>query len=218
MAEPKKETVRIALPQRPAIATAAPPGAKRDTARIVLPSRTPAIPPRRPPPAVTPSPVTTDGAANETPLVALRRPPVLPPQTPASSPILQPLPKPPGNGAAPDLAEAEATSDATAAATAAAPATFENHIGIPVERGPKKETARISILPRPPVAPRPAVNMTKTQPLIMHPSGIAPGAPVIVATSKASDAFDSIPRPFCWGLLGISALILLIQIWNYFST
>jgi len=215
MAEPKKETVRIALPQRPAIATAAPPGAKRDTARIVLPSRTPAIPPRRPPPAVTPSPViTTDRAASETPLVALRRPPVFPPQAPASSSILQPFPKPPGNGAAPNLAEAEATPDAPAAA----PSTFENHIGVPVERGPKKETARISILPRPPVAPRPAVNMTKTQPLIMHPSGIAPAAPVIVATSKASDAFDSIPRPFCWGLLGISALIFLIQIWNYFST
>ena len=41
MAEPKKETVRIALPQRPEQAASIPSVAKRDTARIVLPSRTP---------------------------------------------------------------------------------------------------------------------------------------------------------------------------------
>ena len=208
MAEPKKETVRIALPQRPATASAAPAGAKRDTARIVLPSRTPVIPPRRSPPAITPSSSVSNGAADEKPIVALRRPPVLPPRSPVITPLLEPLPKPPGTGISPDVSAAEAEP--------VAPATFENHIGAPVERGPKKETARISILPKPTIAPRPAVNMTKTQPLIMHPSGIAPASPVIVATSKASDPLDSIPRWFCWGLLGTAALIFLIQIWNYF--
>jgi hypothetical protein len=28
-------------------------------------------------------------------------------------------------------------------------------------------------------------------------------------------AVDAIPRPLCWAALGISALIFLIQIWNY---
>jgi hypothetical protein len=212
MAEPKKETVRIALPPRPAITPVSQEGAKRDTARIVLPSRTPAIPPRRTPPVITPSPSVGNGTAAETPIVALRRPPVLPPRTATVSPVLQPLPKPPGTGILPDASEAEAES----VTPASKPATFENHIGAPAERGPKKETARINILPRPAAAPRPAVNMTKTQPLIMHPTGTTV-PPVIVATSKTSDPFDSIPRSFCWGLLGISAIIFLIQIWNYFS-
>ena len=68
----------------------------------------------------------------------------------------------------------------------------------PVQPSPKKETARIPILPRP--SPSPAV----VQP-----------APGLGATSKALGAFDSIPRWFCWGLLGLSALIFLTQIWNY---
>jgi hypothetical protein len=58
--------------------------------------------------------------------------------------------------------------------------------------------------------------MKETQPLITRPAAaIVQPAPGIVATSNAIDAFDSIPRWFCWGLLGISALIFLIQIWNY---
>jgi hypothetical protein len=61
----------------------------------------------------------------------------------------------------------------------------------------KKETAHITLLPRP--APEAA----------MHP------APAIVATSKAIDAFDSLPGWFCWGLLGISVVIFLSQVWNY---
>lgn len=67
----------------------------------------------------------------------------------------------------------------------------------PVQPGPKKETARITTL-------------TKTT-----PPNIAQAAPGIAATSNAIDAFDSIPRGFCWGLLGLSTLIFLIQIWNY---
>ena len=63
---------------------------------------------------------------------------------------------------------------------------------------PKKETARITILPR----QSPAASV------LQH-------APVIVAGSKAIAALDSIPSWFCWGLLGISTLIFLIQIANY---
>ncbi|HEV2841192.1 MAG TPA: hypothetical protein VGW39_07715 [Chthoniobacterales bacterium] len=67
-----------------------------------------------------------------------------------------------------------------------------------VQPGPKKETARVSILPR-----------ASAPPAIVQP------AAGLAATSKSIDPFDFIPRWFCWGLLGLSALIFLIQIWNY---
>src|SRR6476469_9808830 len=91
MAEPKKETVRIALPPRPEQAASAPSIVKRDTARIVLPTRTPVAPIRRLPPKITPMPSAAPESA--TPSV-LPRPAVAP--SPSTSPLLQPLPKPPG--------------------------------------------------------------------------------------------------------------------------
>jgi hypothetical protein len=69
---------------------------------------------------------------------------------------------------------------------------------IPVQPSPKKETARIAISPHP-----------------LPPGVPARTAPRLVATSSAIDAFESIPRWFCWGLLGLSSLIFLIQIWNF---
>jgi len=194
MAEPKKETVRIALPPRPEQATSAADITKHETARIVLPTRAPVTPIRRPP-KITMLPA--GEATTETPTILPRRPPAVAPAS--TSPLLQPLPKPPGveseNG--PVLA-----------------ATVESAMAPSVNRGPKKETARISVLPRPtPTAP-PAINMTKTQPLLVHQTaGIQP-APVII-TSKPLAPLDTIPLPLCWALLGISALIFLIQIWNY---
>ena len=91
---------------------------------------------------------------------------------------------------------------------------------------PKKETARITVLPDPPV--KPTVQMKKTQPLIDLPP---PGAPSIsvnvapetiapsemVASPGLMRTLDDVPMPLCWALLGISAVILLIQIWSYFS-
>ncbi len=62
---------------------------------------------------------------------------------------------------------------------------------------PKNETARISILPRPGRIAR------TTQPV--------PALP----TSQPVVSTDTIPRPLCWTILGISAVIFLIQIWNY---
>jgi hypothetical protein len=56
--------------------------------------------------------------------------------------------------------------------------------------GPKKETTRITILPR--VTP----------------------APVLVAAQTAT-VLDSIPTSYCWAVFGLAALIFLIQIWNY---
>ena len=190
MAEPKKETVRIALPPRPEQAGSAPSEPKRETARIVLPARAPVTPIRREPPKITPLPAAEESAP--APTILPRRPPTI---TPGSSPLLQPLPKPPGNENGPGPVAVESPA---------------------MNRGPKKETARISVLPRPTPTAAPAVNMTKTQPLLVHPpttTGVQT-APVII-TSKPLAQLDVIPKPLCWAVLGISAVIFLIQIWNY---
>ncbi|MEY2562074.1 MAG: hypothetical protein QOH88_267 [Verrucomicrobiota bacterium] len=217
MAEPKKETVRIALPPRPEPKVDPQNGdAKRDTARIVLPSRTPVLPPRRPPIAATPPAPVSAEPAPETPLTSLRRPPVQTTQPSAASPVLQPLPKPapPPPAFVPPPAPPFVPPPAPPAPPASVtPLPKPGSFG--VSPGPKKETARITILPKPVPLTKPAVNMTKTQPLIMRPAASSPASPVVVATSTARDPFDSISRPLCWALLGTSALIFIIQIWNY---
>jgi hypothetical protein len=50
----------------------------------------------------------------------------------------------------------------------------------------------------------------------VHPT--RPLAVVTVAAAGAIDPFDSLPKSFCWGLFGISAITCLIQIWSYFSS
>jgi hypothetical protein len=162
---------------------------KAETTRIVLPTRTPVAPIRRPP-KITPLPAAE--VAADTPTI-LRRPPTITPSS--TSPLLQPLPKPPGS-------EVE---------NAPVPLTQSPS----VIHGPKKETARISILPKPAATPAPAINMTKTQPLLVHPPAAAVQAAPVIITSKPLAPLDSIPRPLCWAVLGISTLIFLIQIWNY---
>ena len=79
--------------------------------------------------------------------------------------------------------------------------------------GPKKETARIAVLPDPRPNASPAVQMKKNQPFITMPES----APLTVATKDTSAMVDAIPMPLCWTLLGVSTVILIIQIWNYFS-
>lgn len=203
MAEPKKETVRIALPPRPEQAMSAPGVAQHETARIVLPSRTPLTPIRRLPPQITPQP--SSESTTEEPGVLPRRPPVAPPVSPVSSPLLQPLPKPPGietNAPGPAIRPVPPARDESLAAASS------------VNRGPKNETARISVLPRPAGVAAPVVNMTKTQPLLVHPAGAIPVAPVVI-TSKPVAPVDAIPRSLVLGLVATSAVIFLIQIWNY---
>ena len=194
MAEPKKETVRIALPPRPQQAESDRTIVKRDTARVGLPTRTPIAPIRRSPPSsppkITPLP---DSEAPAVTTTILRRPPAIKPAN--TSPLLQPLPKPPGGETAigPESSVVEAAS---------------------INRGPKKETTRINILPRPAAPPAPPINMTKTQPLLVHPVGTAQPAPVVIP-SRPITPIDAIPRPLGWTLVGISTVIFLIQIWNY---
>jgi hypothetical protein len=68
--------------------------------------------------------------------------------------------------------------------------------------GPIKETVRI---------PLPAVQAKKTQPLAAMPEVTPQNASIAVATEERN------PMPLLWLLLGVSALILIIQIWTYLS-
>jgi hypothetical protein len=81
---------------------------------------------------------------------------------------------------------------------------------------PKKETARIAVLPDPRPKASPVVQMTKTQPLITMPEITLQTPPLTVATKDTSAMIDASPMPLCWTLLGVSTVILIIQIWNYF--
>jgi len=67
---------------------------------------------------------------------------------------------------------------------------------------PIKETVRI---------PLSAVQMKKTQPLVAMPE-IASQSPSIALAAEEKD-----PMPLLWLLLGVSAMILIIQIWTYLS-
>lgn len=78
----------------------------------------------------------------------------------------------------------------------------------------EKETARIPLVPEPPSRPLPNVQMKKTQPLIAMPEAAARNASIPVAPVEHS---TTIPMALCWTLLGVSAIILIIQIWMYFS-
>jgi len=83
---------------------------------------------------------------------------------------------------------------------------------------PKKETARITVLPNPPA--KPAMEMKKMQPLIDLPAVDVPTTTVTVASKiepQPISKIDEIPMSLCWGLLGASAAILILQIWNYLS-
>ena len=68
--------------------------------------------------------------------------------------------------------------------------------------GPIKETVRI---------PLPAVQAKKNQPLVAMPEVAPQGASIAVTAEERN------PMPLLWLLLGVSALILIIQIWTYLS-
>jgi hypothetical protein len=82
-------------------------------------------------------------------------------------------------------------------------------------QGPKKETARVTPRLDPSAKPAPMVQMKKTQPLITMPESVPQSAPLTVARDSAA-IVDAIPKPLCWAVLSVSAVILIIQIWNYF--
>jgi hypothetical protein len=39
-----------------------------------------------------------------------------------------------------------------------------------------------------------------------------------VALTPSISTLDAVPLPICWTIFGISAVTLLIQIWNYFGS
>ena len=77
--------------------------------------------------------------------------------------------------------------------------------------GPRKETVRIPLMPDPIAQPLATAQMTKTQPLIPMPGVATESAAIAVAPAEKS------PMPLLWVLLGVSALILIIQILTYLS-
>jgi hypothetical protein len=61
--------------------------------------------------------------------------------------------------------------------------------------------------------------MSKTQPLITATATpvAPPTAPVTIAPAAPQPVLNVIPMPLCWGLVVVSAAILIIEIWNYIS-
>ena len=77
---------------------------------------------------------------------------------------------------------------------------------IPSLSGPKKETVRIPLIPEPLRSAQ-----KKTQPLIAMPNVVPQNPPIAVAPVQKGSML------LYWMLVAVSALILLIQIWTYFS-
>ena len=213
--EPKKETVRITLPPR---AGSAPPDSNSESVRINLPPRPPGdpagstLPPR--PPAPPPSIPRPPMAPPLRPTVSAGTPP--PPAPPVFSPPSRPagaIPPPPSR--TPVLPPQPPRGVPPPPARVAVPSNYPQPSG---HVGPKKETARISILPES-GKPSGTVKMAKTQPLLNTPPPVIQRAPVNVTSAVPAVAMiDSIPRALIWALVGGSALTFVIQLWNYFST
>lgn len=77
---------------------------------------------------------------------------------------------------------------------------------VPAPPGPKRETVRIPLMPEPLRS-----GQKKTQPLIAMPNVVPQNPPIAVAPMEKTSTL------LYWMLLCISALILIIQIWTYFS-
>jgi hypothetical protein len=80
------------------------------------------------------------------------------------------------------------------------------------------------VLPDPPTRPAGAVQMKKTQPLTTMPEPVMPVTPIKVTPAAAVPveaepeiADNGVAMGWCWALLAISAIVLLVQLWNYFS-
>jgi hypothetical protein len=135
----------------------------------------------------------------------------LPPRIPAEpSPVLEPaaqvLTSP--EAFSPPAAPPPPSTKTSPAAQAAVPVTT---LPDALSSSPKNETARIARMPDLPSKPLPTVQMKKTQPLIAMPHATPQSASIAVAPAEKT------AMPLCWVLLGISAIILIIQIWTYLS-
>lgn len=221
--EPKKETVRITLPPP----ESAQPGAERQTEidspgasatetepdRATVSPVSPALKPAVRPPSFNSPPLRPSAPAVD-PAGAPLSPPVVPSKTsetadaapafPAMPPRPRVLPPPPQT-----LPPAPPQSSAAAG--------LVNYSASASQAEPKKETARLKNRPEKTPPSALTVKMTKTQPLMTAPAAQIHSAPVNVLPKSAS-GFDAIPLPICWVIFGISAITLLIQIWNYLAS
>ena len=186
---------------------------KKETVRIVLPPQEPVA-----------KPSGTNTRSRDTVRIQL------PPRQSANKLPHQPLdaPKPPGRAfvppspfALPETSLAAAPEPAILSAPEPAPDSGSvSAAPESVSPGPKKETARVPVMPEPRAMPAPAVEMKKTQPLIAMPQ-ITPQRGSIAAKpaekGEESAMINAIPMPICWTLFGVSTVILIIQIWTYLS-
>jgi hypothetical protein len=125
----------------------------------------------------------------------------LPVRETSTPPVPSPSPPAPENISSPNLfppPKPPASSRPVSASVSPPP--------IPPPSEPKKETVRIPVTPE---SLRSA--QKKTQPLIAMPNVVSQNPPIAVAPVEKSSML------VYWMLLAISALILIIQIWTYFS-
>jgi len=194
MNEPKKETVRITPPPQPTNRPTVP--AEKEAVPINLPNRPP--PPRvvRPPSVPPPLP--------KAPTPPAPMPPIA--KTPSSLP-------PPSAGLKPPIAPPSVTPPKSTIPAAPLqlvppkPAPLVSSLGTtagsrPAQGGPRKETTRIADSPM-----KATVRLSPIQP---------PSSPAVAPQTPAGMA-ESIPASLCWGLFAVSGLLLLTQLWSYFS-
>jgi hypothetical protein len=81
---------------------------------------------------------------------------------------------------------------------------------------PRKETARIALPTEPPSQPSSTSDRKKTQPLFTMPEPAEASATPLTVAGDTEARVETIPIALCWAVLGASALLLIIQIWNYF--
>ncbi len=158
-----------------------------------------------------------DQPKKETVRIELPHPPVTPPPAPTVKPretvrIQLPV-RETGNAPAPSSPQsAPEDISSTNFFPAPKPPAASRPLSAPVRpppippSGPKKETVRI------PVAPEPLrSSQKKTQPLMAMPNVVSRNPLIAIAPVEKR------PMLLYWMLLAMSALILIIQIWTYFS-
>jgi hypothetical protein len=62
-----------------------------------------------------------------------------------------------------------------------------------------------------------AVTLSNVQAASLPLASAIRTAPRVVANPPSKGLGESVPAQLCWALIGISALSLLMQLWNYFS-
>ena len=98
----------------------------------------------------------------------------------------------------------------------AAPSSASNARENDEAGAPRKETARVTLSGETPQRSS-RVDMKKTQPLFTMPESTEASATPLTVTTETEARVETIPSALCWAVLAISALLFIIQIWNYFS-